>query len=254
MKKNITLLLLLIGFFGTSQTVKVDYIEKRLYSQEKFEQLSDFQKAVVSRKKYFTLVNSMGVSLYKYTAGDILDSLKTKVSNADNLGNRNIINSTFIDTSGKIEDFYFKDFVSGNIIFKMLNGPKNFDGKDVFLDWNWTITDEVQQLNGYTCRKAKGRHVNTDYVAWYTEEIAISDGPNRFTGLPGLIVYVSNPYFEYFATTIVVDNTNTIIETPSVATKTYTFSEINNYVKKNIPNNSTRTEGNTTIQTITIGQ
>lgn len=43
---------------------------------------------------------------------------------------------------------------------------------------------------GYRCRKAytafRGRH----YMAWYTSEIPINDGPYKFRGLPGLILLV----------------------------------------------------------------
>lgn len=254
MKKFITLLLIFFSFNCFCQTVSVNYIEKRTFSMERLEQISDFEKSVVLRKKYFTLINSDGVSLYKFISRDAMDSVKTSDVKVDVNGNRNITNTYYGDKSEKISDFYFKDFSNSTIIFKMLNGNKNFDGKDSIIDYNWSITDEVQQLNGYNCKKAKCKVGNTDYIAWFTEDIPINDGPNKFNGLPGLIVYVSNPYFEYYATKIVVDNNNTLIERPPVIEKTYTFLEMNDYVMKNIPKSTTRTEGNTTIKTYTIGQ
>ncbi len=37
-------------------------------------------------------------------------------------------------------------------------------------------------------RKAKTKFRGRNYIAWYTAEIPISDGPYKFRGLPGLIV------------------------------------------------------------------
>ena len=215
--------------------------------------MPDFVKVDLLRKKYFQLISSQGISLYRYVSIDSADSLKSTVVKVDSFGNKNITNSFFVDKSIKNEDFYIKDVANRQLIFQLLNGSKIFNGKDSFLNWNWNITDEVKELNGYNCRKAIGNRNNVNYVAWFTEDIAINDGPNKINGLPGLIVYVSNPYFEYYATKISIESENKNIEIPALVDKTYTFAEMDEYLMKNRPKNSTRVDGNTTVKTMVIG-
>ena len=69
----------------------------------------------------------------------------------------------------------------------------NWDG-----DFQWTIHDETKEINGYTVQKATALSHNTegreeqwdlgDVIAWFTTEIPIPSGPERYYGLPGLIV------------------------------------------------------------------
>jgi GLPGLI family protein len=47
-------------------------------------------------------------------------------------------------------------------------------------------------LLGYNCLKAKTRFAGRNYEAWYSPEIPVSDGPYKFSGLPGLIVSISD--------------------------------------------------------------
>jgi len=47
-------------------------------------------------------------------------------------------------------------------------------------------------LLGYNCLKAKTRFAGRNYEAWYSPEIPVSNGPYKFSGLPGLIVFISD--------------------------------------------------------------
>ncbi|MDE5969645.1 MAG: GLPGLI family protein [Muribaculaceae bacterium] len=61
----------------------------------------------------------------------------------------------------------------------------------------WTITDSAKTILGYECFKAttdfKGRH----WIAWFTPEIPISDGPWKLHGLPGLILEANDIHHDY---------------------------------------------------------
>jgi hypothetical protein len=60
----------------------------------------------------------------------------------------------------------------------------------------WQITDETQQIAGYTARKALGKSFYDEApddpygqaVAWFTTDIPLPYGPDGYGGLPGLIV------------------------------------------------------------------
>ena len=62
---------------------------------------------------------------------------------------------------------------------------------------DWQIGEETEEIMEYTCRKATCHHSGRDYTAWYAEDIALSDGPYIFRGLPGLIVAIASDDGEY---------------------------------------------------------
>lgn len=63
--------------------------------------------------------------------------------------------------------------------------------------FDWQIGEETKEIMEYTCRKATCHHSGRDYTAWYAEDIALSDGPYIFRGLPGLIVTIGSDDGEY---------------------------------------------------------
>jgi GLPGLI family protein len=57
--------------------------------------------------------------------------------------------------------------------------------------WQTNYKDE-KTIVGYKCKKATAIFNKRQYVAWYTKEIPIAEGPYRFKGLPGLILEVED--------------------------------------------------------------
>jgi GLPGLI family protein len=77
--------------------------------------------------------------------------------------------------------------------------------KDTTRKINWKITDEIRTIAGYDCRRANALIMDSIYVvAFYTDEIPVSGGPETFTGLPGMILGVALPYehVTWFATSV----------------------------------------------------
>lgn len=77
--------------------------------------------------------------------------------------------------------------------------------KDSVRKINWKITSEIRNIAGYDCRRANALIMDSIYVvAFYTDEIPVSGGPESFTGLPGMILGVALPYehVTWFATTV----------------------------------------------------
>jgi len=77
--------------------------------------------------------------------------------------------------------------------------------KDSVRKVKWKITDETREIAGYTCRRANGIIMDSIYVvAFYTNKIPVSGGPESFTGLPGMILGVSLPHenMTWFATKV----------------------------------------------------
>ena len=92
-------------------------------------------------------------------------------------------------------DFHFeikKDRTSNLIYFQ----EKVF--KDIFyytqtLDlFKWEIDTLTSTISGYPVQKATTSFAGRDYIAWFTSEIPVPDGPYKFSGLPGLILKIQD--------------------------------------------------------------
>lgn len=63
--------------------------------------------------------------------------------------------------------------------------------------FDWKLYNETKVVNGYNVQKATVNYSGRDYIAWFTHEIPISDGPFKFNGLPGLIIELSDSQNHY---------------------------------------------------------
>lgn len=97
---------------------------------------------------------------------------------------KHILHKDFKESSIQVYDNMFFD----NYIYE-----QNLSMKE------WELKDEYRELLGFRCQKAVTRYAGRVYIAWFTEEIPISDGPYVFNGLPGLIVEISDEesYFNF---------------------------------------------------------
>lgn len=65
---------------------------------------------------------------------------------------------------------------------------KNYGYQEPNLPLKWEVGEEMQSFSSYTVQAATTSFAGRDYVAWFTMEVPILDGPYLFSGLPGLIV------------------------------------------------------------------
>lgn len=52
----------------------------------------------------------------------------------------------------------------------------------------WKLTDQSKKILNYTCQKAETSYLGRKYIAWFSKDLPIADGPWKFYGLPGLIL------------------------------------------------------------------
>lgn len=98
----------------------------------------------------------------------------------DEIGN--VIYKDFTDDSLKIRKIvYLEPYVSGEPIPEM----------------NWNITNTTKEIGSFTARLATTNFRGRNYKAWFTQEIPISDGPWKFSGLPGMILEVVSEKGDY---------------------------------------------------------
>jgi len=92
----------------------------------------------------------------------------------------------------------FKNYPQGKEtvtdIASMLGGFKgqNFEYQESLPDLTWKLSNDYQKVLSYNCQKATVRFRGRDFIAWFSSEIPISNGPWKFGGLPGLILKISD--------------------------------------------------------------
>lgn len=257
MKKIKYLILIFVSTFCLAQTINVNYTEKRIISAEKLEKIKEFGADEEAIKPHiYKLSYSQGISFY-------VNDVNTRNVNTTSTSEKEEIKDDIKKIEKKtnkislttLEKWYYKEINNKIMLFNLYNAEKLWNGKDVLLNWNWQITNETRTISNYKCRKATSNYNGMSFTAWFTDEIPINTGPDKFDGLPGLILYVGTPYFEWEAISITIKKENTKIEHPVINGKTYTMNEVFSYVNKEAGKikyrTETKTEGNTTTTTTT---
>jgi GLPGLI family protein len=99
-----------------------------------------------------------------------------------------------------LSNFEKGTFVSDKIVYE-----KEYRVTDSLPQMQWKLTNEYREIAGKNCRKASTILFDSVYViAFYTDEIPVSGGPESFQGLPGMILGIVIPRIHYtcFATTV----------------------------------------------------
>jgi len=112
----------------------------------------------------------------------------------------------FFDISAaKQNNITYTDLASGKSTTQKKVFEETFLVKDSVRNIHWKITDETREIAGYTCRRANAIIMDSVYVvAFYTDRIHVSGGPESFTGLPGMILGLALPHenITWFATKV----------------------------------------------------
>ncbi|WP_318640741.1 GLPGLI family protein [Flavobacterium ardleyense] len=113
---------------------------------------------------------------------------------------------------------------------------KEFLVTDSLRNWNWQLTSETKKIGDYTCYKAVSITPVTDvekenyekakalesaantsilltkapqdktFIAWYTTEIPIAQGPEYYWGLPGLILEATSEKTQILCSKIILNS------------------------------------------------
>lgn len=109
---------------------------------------------------------------------------KGKVSNSINIDFRKIkqpkVNFRISKTYPDLETVYHTLLNASNVAVKELK------------KMNWTILPETKSIEGFKAQKATTQFGGRNWVAWFTNDVQIQDGPYKFCGLPGLILNIED--------------------------------------------------------------
>ncbi len=93
-----------------------------------------------------------------------------------------------------MQSFFYKDF-SKKVLTVFNRMPLGVDACKYSEDipaQEWELQKDTLTVCGYLCQKATCHFRGRDFVAWFTPEIPIPNGPWKFGGLPGLILKVTD--------------------------------------------------------------
>ncbi|GHT53931.1 hypothetical protein FACS189451_07110 [Bacteroidia bacterium] len=91
----------------------------------------------------------------------------------------------------------FKNYPAGEITTMDQIFTDRFYFEEDIPDFQWKLEKGELKVLGYSCKKATVTFRGRTYEAWYAPEIPVSDGPWKFSGLPGLILKVSDTKKQY---------------------------------------------------------
>ena len=113
----------------------------------------------------------------------------------------------------KIHHTILKNYVKNEMTFSNMFGMNYFSYSKKIDSFKWVLNDEKKDIIGYSCQKATTSFAGRDYTAWYAVDIPISDGPYKFSGLPGLIFLIYDTKKQYSFEIISIKNTNAFFDT-----------------------------------------
>jgi GLPGLI family protein len=97
-------------------------------------------------------------------------------------------------------DYGYNRRTSDYIIYRDYKNNKRFEVEDISLKTyliedslsvpSWKVMNKIKEVNGQLCMMAVTEDTirNQKIVAWFANNIAVSAGPERYFGLPGLIM------------------------------------------------------------------
>lgn len=160
------------------------------------------------------------------------------------------INNEQIEISGNISasmspdaNPIYKNTDNKTYIEEALFVDKTFLIKDDLPQIDWKITKETKEIAGFPVLKAKAvltDDYKTEVEAWYSPKLSNKNGPDKFWGLPGLILEVitqikyddgSKEGTKYLATKVEVLNSNKEIKAPTKG-KEITQKEFTKFVNE----------------------
>jgi len=106
----------------------------------------------------------------------------------------------------------YKNYPQGTTTVEYRLTKYNYRYKETYpLQFNWQLSNERKNILSYKCQKATCTFRGRNYVAWFTSEIPIQNGPYKFGGLPGLILEISDDRNHYVFNCIGIQHPKSIV-------------------------------------------
>jgi GLPGLI family protein len=200
MKPYLLFLSLIIPILSVAQkTIKVSYEQKFIYNDSFFNQLPEDSreelKSFMTAPTYFELTNNGDLSLYESvnTKEKVIASKEKSTPTDQNLG---MILKPF-------KVWYLKDFKREISTNSTSVSDKEYFVEAPFEKEELHYDSKTKIIDGYNCLSAYALKSNKDTIQyWYTQDIAVIDGPITPIDIPGLVLSIESNKKVVYATKI----------------------------------------------------
>lgn len=209
MKTKITVLLFFMTtiFFSQNKYSKVYYKKKSILNIDKkndnVDKLLNETFSKMNDLEYILEFNE-SISLFK----------ENESMNVGNSGSS--LTAKLSKIMGGGSGTYYTDFKKGKIYHQ-----KEFESEIFLIELekknDWILTQEKKKIGNYICYKAiiedsfigsSGNSIDLKIIAWYTLELPYAFGPLKYNGLPGLILEIENDKVIFYASKIILNQSN----------------------------------------------
>ncbi len=155
-------------------------------------------------------------SFYSYESADDKSVYKA-IPKEENSYNRGYFGRNDNDESVIYMDFDKQEIVELKKVFE-----KSYLITDSLRQIDWKMTNDFREIAGFNCRRATAVIMDSVFVvAFYTDEIIPSGGPEGFSGLPGMILglVINRLHTTWYATKVNVTDVNVKDIVPPLAPK-----------------------------------
>lgn len=155
------------------------------------------------------------VSLFASEGNMLIDSLFKKMENSPRM-NWQAMQNDF----KKMSDLGFalsvyKDLSAGKVYVESRLSETRYVYPETKAPVVWEFADESKEIGDYTAQKATTSFGGRIWEAWFTLEVPITDGPYVFSGLPGLILELTDTDKDYSFNVISIQQLETPFEIDS---------------------------------------
>lgn len=188
------LLFIIIGFSYPSRA-QFNYETPQLAYEYKLTYIPD---TVSKIKKYSTFVLILGDSSSLFY--DLNLGKQDKIISNTLAGGVSFESASKTLNTSPLPSFKYiikKNRVTSFVTFYETIGLKGSLHYQELPDIDWQGGLKTGTIMGIPVSNAKGEFAGRIYSAWYSTHIPISDGPYKFSGLPGLIIKISDEREEY---------------------------------------------------------
>jgi len=95
------------------------------------------------------------------------------------------------------EDKIYKNYENNTLVFISKILQQDYLYEEALERQNWVLSKETTVIENYNCIKATCRFRGREWIAWYTPDIPMIDGPWKLGGLPGLILKAEDAKGEF---------------------------------------------------------
>ena len=179
--KKLILLFTLIGTLAIAQNKRFIYEYKFISDSTNVED--------VKTEMMFLDTTKDGSKYYSYTVFNADSAMKVNLEKQ--LAATGSINITSDMRKGEVRYSVTKTYPDYKInLHRRLGMDKYKISEDRKI--NWKISSEKEKIGEWNAQKAEADFAGRHWIAWFSTEIPIQDGPYKFRGLPGLIVKIED--------------------------------------------------------------